>query len=128
MCGSFSGGSSCFVSLIASPIFVPVKAGKAAEGARIDGKCSSVLCKVCLVSECHQGDAGCKCVSTQTGSMLCSSTVQLLKSNFCQCSPYNLEELLVAPVLKFLQAICMGAKEGKTSGHLGLDANWRPMF
>lgn len=29
--------------------------------------------------------------------------------------------MLVAPVLKFLQAICVGAKEGKTSGHLGLD-------
>lgn len=51
MCSSFSRGSSCFVSLIACLIFLPVKAMRAAEGVRMDGKCRSVLRKMCLFSE-----------------------------------------------------------------------------
>lgn len=54
MCSSFSRGSSCFVSLIACLIFLPVKAMRAAEGVRMDGKCRSVLRKMCLFSEYDQ--------------------------------------------------------------------------
>lgn len=71
MCSSFSKGSSCFVSLIAWLIVVPVKATHTAEGVRMDGKCSPVLYKVCLFCEYDQVDTGCKCISIQTGNKLC---------------------------------------------------------
>lgn len=80
----------------------------------------NVLCKMCLFSEYERVHTASKCISTQTEA--CFVNLQFkLKSNFYQCTPYNLEELLLAPVLQFLHR-CQRRGNFGTSG-VGC-ANW----